>query len=120
MTSMKVSVITTCPNCDFWHSGSCDMGMRKKRTIGKGKMVSGVMQGKYLVCDKFRVWGYGQMKDKSIRKLTITEARTISLIMGFDILALDDYIDRWVEIKIQSPKKIKSCGGQCYKNKEMK
>jgi len=60
------------------------------------------------------------MKDKSIRKLTISDARSLSLIMGFDILALDDYIDRWVEIKIQSPKKIKSCGGQCYKNKEMK
>jgi len=57
MTSMKVSVIKTCPNCDYWHSGSCDVGMRKKRTVGKGKMISGIMQGKYLVCDKFSVWG---------------------------------------------------------------
>lgn len=52
----KISVLVTCTNCDFWHSGSCDQGMRRKRSIGKGKLVNGVMQGKSLVCDRFSVW----------------------------------------------------------------
>jgi hypothetical protein len=75
------------------------------------------------------LWGIGkdidvlegdEMKDKSIRKLEEFEARQLSRIMGFDTHALDSYIDRWVEIKILSPKKIKSCGGQYLKNTEMK
>ena len=53
---MKVSVLVKCLNCDFWHSGVCDLGMRRKRTIGKGKLVNGIMQGKYLVCTKFSIW----------------------------------------------------------------
>lgn len=55
-TTYTLSVLVGCWNCDYWHSGSCDLGMRKKRTVGKGKLVNGVMQGKYLVCDKFSVW----------------------------------------------------------------
>jgi hypothetical protein len=60
------------------------------------------------------------MFDKSIRKLDKCEARALARIMGFDQFALDDYIDRWVVIKIDSPKKIKSSSGKYLKNKEKK
>jgi hypothetical protein len=50
---MKISVVRTCSNCDFYHSGCCDMGMRKLRTIGQCK--NG--KGKYCVCNYFQVYG---------------------------------------------------------------
>jgi hypothetical protein len=57
---MNISILKICQNCDYWHSGYCDVGMRKVRTVGKGKMVNGIMQGKYLTCNKFSVWGQRQ------------------------------------------------------------
>ena len=51
--AMKISVLRTCRNCDFWHSNTCDAGMRRKRTEGKCK--DG--KGEYCTCTMFQVWG---------------------------------------------------------------
>jgi hypothetical protein len=57
------------------------------------------------------------MKDQSIRKLTNGDCRYLAVVMGFTDHALDDYTDRFVKIKITSPKRISTMGGrQIYSN----
>ena len=51
------------------------------------------------------------MKDQSIRKLTKTECRALSKVMGYYPEALDCYEGRYTKIRINSPKRVDSWDG---------
>ena len=56
------------------------------------------------------------MKDESIRKLTKTECKLLSEIMGYGANSLQEYEGRYTRIILKSPKKIKNFAGSVYRN----
>ena len=56
------------------------------------------------------------MKDKSIRKLTKKECRMLSEAMGFGESSLTHFEGRYVKIILKSPRRVKGCCGQVYRN----
>jgi len=66
--------------------------------------------------------GYADIKDQSIRKLTLKECRLLSEVMGFgkEGHGLDDYEGRYTKIKLISPKRIDSWDGICVHMNENK
>jgi hypothetical protein len=59
-----------------------------------------------------------KMTNRSIRKLTKCEARDLARVMGYN--DLDEYIDRWCRITIESPNNVRGVSGTIYKNQEIK